>query len=88
MVLDKRLARPIILPINVSLTYKEQALYDGYSTKIRNISRRFKRYDARDMMVLMKEENGFPRWQTRAWFLNVKKRKRLLASAENKLLLP
>ncbi|AFU58868.1 hypothetical protein Ngar_c19360 [Candidatus Nitrososphaera gargensis Ga9.2] len=36
-------------------------------------------------MVLMKEENGFPRWQTRAWFLNVKKRKRLLASAENKL---
>ncbi len=84
-VLDKRLARPIILPISVSLTEKEQALHDEYSTKIRNISRRFNRYDVNEMMALMKEKDGFPRWQARAWFLNVKKRKRLLASAENKL---
>jgi superfamily II DNA or RNA helicase len=84
-VLDKRLARPIILPISVSLTEKEQALHDEYSTKIRNISRRFNRYDVNEMMALMKEKDGFPRWQARAWFLNVKKRKRLLASAEKKL---
>jgi superfamily II DNA or RNA helicase len=83
-VLDKRLARPVAIPIKVSLTEKEQALYDEYSTKIRNISRRFKRYDANGMMALM-QQGGFPRWQARAWFLNVKKRKQLLASSENKL---
>jgi superfamily II DNA or RNA helicase len=83
-VLDKRLARPIVRPIKVSLTEEEQELYDRYSTKIRNISRRFKRYDAKDMMALM-QQTGFPRWQARAWFVNVKKRKQLLASAYNKL---
>jgi superfamily II DNA or RNA helicase len=83
-VLDKRLARPIVHPIKVSLTEEEQELYDQYSTKIRNISRRFKRYDAKDMMALM-QQTGFPRWQARAWFVNVKKRKQLLASAYNKL---
>ncbi len=83
-VLDKRLARPIVRPIKVSLTEEEQELYDQYSTKIRNISRRFKRYDAKDMMALM-QQTGFPRWQARAWFVNVKKRKQLLASAYNKL---
>jgi superfamily II DNA or RNA helicase len=83
-VLDKRLAKPIVLSIKVSLTHKEQALYDEYSTKIRNISRRFKRYDAKEMMALMRE-GGFPRWQARAWFINVKKRKQLLASCRNKL---
>ena len=83
-VLDKRLARPIVRPIKVSLTEEEQELYDQYGTKIRNISRRFKRYDAKDMMALM-QQTGFPRWQARAWFVNVKKRKQLLASAYNKL---
>jgi len=83
-ILDKRLARPVAIPIRVSLTEKEQAHYDEYSTKIRNISRRFKKYDANDMMALM-QQGGFPRWQARAWFLNVKKRKQLLTSSENKL---
>jgi len=82
---DKRLARPIFLPIRVSLTKEEQVLYDSYSSKIRDISRRLKRYDAKDMMALMMLQGGFLRWQARAWFLNVKKRKRLLASSENKL---
>jgi superfamily II DNA or RNA helicase len=35
-------------------------------------------------MELVKQ-GGFPSWQAKAWFLNVRKRKRLLASAENKL---
>jgi superfamily II DNA or RNA helicase len=83
-VLDRRLARPIVFPIKVSLTGAEQKQYNEYSEKIRNISRRFKRYDAKDMMALMNRD-GFPRWQARAWFLNVKKRKQLLASSDNKL---
>jgi superfamily II DNA or RNA helicase len=82
---DRRLARPIIRSIGVRLTEKEQRLYDQYSTKIRNISKRFNRFRAEDMMELIKV-GGFPSWQAKAWFLNVKKRKQLLASSENKLL--
>ena len=84
-VIDRRLAKPVIFPVRVSLTDKEQTLYDSYSSKIRSISNRFKRYDANAMMQLMKEQ-GFPRWQARAWFLNVKKRKHLLAASQNKMM--
>ena len=83
---DGRLARPIIFPLKVTLTTKEQRAYEEYSKKIRTISARFKRYNANTMMELLKSRGGgFPRWQARAWFLNVRKRKTLLASADNKL---
>jgi superfamily II DNA or RNA helicase len=81
---DGRLARPIISPVKVNLTEQEQKTYDEYTTKIKTISARFKRYDAKAMMELAKH-GGFPSWQAKAWFLNVRKRKALLASAENKL---
>ena len=84
-VLDRRLAKPIVFPIKVTLTYEEQTLYDEYSTKIRNISRRLKTFDASKIMALMATQQGFLRWQARAWLLNVKKRKQLLASSENKM---
>jgi superfamily II DNA or RNA helicase len=83
-VADGRLARPIITPVKVNLTEQEQKTYDEYSRKIRIISARFKRYDAKAMMELAKQ-GGFPSWQAKAWFQNVRKRKGLLASAENKL---
>jgi superfamily II DNA or RNA helicase len=83
-VIDGRLARPIIKPVKVNLTEQEQKTYNEYSRKIRIISARFKRYDAKAMMELAKQ-GGFPSWQAKAWFLNVRKRKGLLASAENKL---
>jgi superfamily II DNA or RNA helicase len=83
-VADGRLARPIIIPVKVKLTEQEQKAYDEYSKKIRTISARFKRYDAQAMMELAKR-GGFPSWQAKAWFSNVRKRKGLLASAENKL---
>src|SRR5215218_3574083 len=35
---DGRLAKPIVIPIKVKLTFEEKKLYDDYSTKIRNIS--------------------------------------------------
>ena len=83
-VADGRLARPILIPVKVQLTEQEQKAYDEYSRKIRTISARFKRYDAKAMMELAKQ-GGFPSWQAKAWFSNVRKRKGLLASAENKL---
>jgi superfamily II DNA or RNA helicase len=83
---DGRLARPIIFPLKVALTAKEQRAYEEYSKKIRTISARFKRYGPNAMMELLRSGGGgFPRWQARAWFLNVRERKSLLASAENKL---
>jgi superfamily II DNA or RNA helicase len=83
---DGRLARPIIFPLKVTLTAKEQRAYEEYSKKIRTISARLKRYGPNAMMELLRSGGGgFPRWQARAWFLNVRKRKSLLASAENKL---
>jgi superfamily II DNA or RNA helicase len=36
-------------------------------------------------MMELAMQDGLPGWQAKAWFLNVRKRKRLLASAENKL---
>ena len=83
-VADGRLAKPIINPVKVNLTEQEQKTYDEHTRKIRTISARFKRYDADTMMELAKQ-GGFPSWQAKAWFLNVRKRKGLLASAENKL---
>ena len=82
---DKRLAKPIIIPVKVSLTEKEQEEYDTYSSKIKKISNRFKKYDAQSMTVLLKK-GGFVSGMAKAWFSNVRKRKLLLSCAENKLL--
>lgn len=84
-VVDKRLAKPVIIPINVSLTEKEAIEYDTYSTKIKNISNKFKRYDATSMTLLLKK-GGFASGMAKAWFSNVRKRKLLLSFNENKLL--
>ena len=82
---DKRLAKPIVIPLKVNLTEKEQKDYDTYSTKIKRISNRFKKYDAESMTLLLRK-GGFVSGMAKAWFLNVRKRKLLLSCAENKLL--
>jgi superfamily II DNA or RNA helicase len=82
---DKRLAKPIIIPLKVNLTEKEQNDYDTYSAKIKKISNRFKKYDAESMTGLLRK-GGFVSGMAKAWFLNIRKRKLLLSCAENKLL--
>src|ERR671921_1077674 len=81
---DRRLARPIIIPLKVDLTDEEQKIYDICSTKIKNISNRFKKYDAKSMSLLL-SKGGFVSGLAKAWFLNVRKRKLLLSYTENKL---
>jgi superfamily II DNA or RNA helicase len=81
---DKRLTKPVIIPMKVKFTEEEQNLHDMYSTKIKNISSRFKRYDATSMSLLLRK-GGFVGGLARAWFLNVMKRKVLLSCAENKI---
>ena len=81
---DRRLAKPVVIPIKVNLTDKELKEYDMYSTKIKNISNKFKRYDANSMTELLKK-GGFVSGMAKAWFSNIRKRKLLLSFAENKL---
>src|SRR5919112_6462577 len=81
---DRRLARPIIIPLQVELTDEEKKVYDSCSAKIKNISNRFKKYDAKSMSLLL-SKGGFVSGLAKAWFLNVRKRKLLLSCAENKL---
>src|SRR5919202_3529013 len=81
---DGRLTKPVVIPIRVNLTTNEQQLYDNHSTKIKNISTRFKRYDAGSMSLLLKK-GGFVAGMAKAWFSNVRNRKHLLSCADNKL---
>jgi superfamily II DNA or RNA helicase len=79
-------AKPIVIPLKVNLTRrKEQNDYDTYTSKIKKISNRFKKYDAESMTILLRK-GGFVSGMAKAWFLNVRKRKLLLSCAENKLL--
>jgi len=81
---DKRLAKPVVIPIKVSLTESELIEYDVYSTKIKNISNKFKRYDVSSMTSLLKK-GGFASGMAKAWFANIRKRKLLLSHADHKL---
>ena len=82
---DKRLAKPVVNPIKVKLTYKEKRIYDECSAKIRNISAYLKTSDPNSISVLLKR-GGHSAGLARAWFANVKSRKSLVNCAENKLL--
>jgi superfamily II DNA or RNA helicase len=81
---DRRLARPIIIPLKVDLTDEEQKIYDSCSTKIKNISNRFKKYDAKSMSSLL-TRGGQVEGLVKAWFVNVRKREAVLSCAANKL---
>lgn len=81
---DKRLAKPVVIPIKVSLTEREIKEYNVYSAKIKNISNRFKRYDVSSMTDLLKK-GGFASGMAKAWFANIRKRKLLLSYADDKL---
>ncbi len=81
---DKRLAKPIVIPIRVHLTSQEEQDYNLFSSKIKNISNRFKRYDAASMTDLLKK-GGFASGMAKAWFSNIRKRRMLLSCTENKL---
>jgi superfamily II DNA or RNA helicase len=81
---DRRLARPIIVPIKADLTYDEEKMYDEYSSKIRNISRYLNTSDPKSITSHLKR-GGHSARLARAWFMNVKNRKSLLNFAQNKL---
>jgi superfamily II DNA or RNA helicase len=84
---DKRLARPLVIPIKVDMTYNEQKIYDECSAKIRNISGYLNTSDPKSISSLLRRGGrGQTAGLARAWFANVKERKNLINCAKNKLM--
>jgi superfamily II DNA or RNA helicase len=81
---DGRLAKPIVIPIKVKLTFEEKKLYDDYSTKIRNISDELNVSDPQLMSSLLRKWDLSAKL-ARSWFENVRNRKNLINCAQNKL---
>src|SRR5215470_13440393 len=66
---DKRLARPVVIPIKVDLTPDEKKIYDECSAKIRNISRYLHTSDPKSITSILRKE-GHSAGLARAWFAN------------------
>ena len=81
---DKRLARPVLIPIKVDLSYNEKKVYDECSAKIRNISMYLNTSDPKSISSMLRR-GGRTAGLARAWFANVKERKNLINCAKNKL---
>ena len=84
-VMDKRLARPVVIPIKVELTPDERKIYDICSFEIRKVSRYLKSSNPSVIASILRER-GFRSRLARTWFAEVRKRKDLINCAENKLL--
>lgn len=82
---DKRLAKPVVIPTKVNLTYHEKKIYTECSSKIRNISGYLGTSDPKSITSLLKK-GGHTAGLARSWFANVKRRKDLVNCAENKLI--
>jgi len=82
---DKRLARPVVIPMKVELTPDEKKIYDECTAKIRNISRYLHTSDPKSITSILRK-GGHSAGLARAWFANVKERKNLINCATNKLL--
>jgi superfamily II DNA or RNA helicase len=81
---DGRLARPVVLPVEVDFTLEERKTYDEASGNIKEISRKLQAYDpARMTKILMR--GGARASLAKMWFAHVRKRKELLSSTRQKL---
>ena len=81
---DGRLAKPIVIPIKAKLTLEEKMLYNSYSNKIRKISNELNVSDPGSMTMILKK-GGISAKSARSWFENVRNRKNLINSAQNKI---
>ena len=81
---DGRLAKPIVIPIKAKLTFEEKILYNSDSNKIRKISNELNVSDPGSMTMILKK-GGISAKSARSWFENVRNRKNLINSAQNKI---
>jgi len=81
---DGRLAKPVVIPIRTKLTVEEKSLYNSYSNKIRKISNELNISDPQSMSMVLRK-GGISAKLARSWFENVRNRKNLINSAQNKI---
>src|SRR5919112_700912 len=81
---DGRLAKPILIPIKAKLTVEEKNLYHTYTNRIRKISNDLNISDPQSMAELLRK-GGISAKLASSWFENVRNRKNLINSAENKI---
>ncbi len=81
---DKRLAKPEILSSEVNLTSSEKIIYDQTSELIRNLSFKLNAYEPNIISKIL-FQGGIRSKYAKEWFNQVKIRKELLNSSQNKL---
>jgi superfamily II DNA or RNA helicase len=84
-VTDGRLAKPQVVSIPVNFTDTEKKIYDETTAKISYISRKLGVFDPKRISVFL-FKGGYNAKLAKSWFENVRKRKELLSSAQNKML--
>ena len=83
-VTDGRLAKPQVIPVPVSFTESEKRIYIETTKKISFLSRKLGAYDPKKISNIL-FKGGYNANLAKLWFANVRKRKDLLSSADNKL---
>ena len=84
-VTDGRLAKPQVVSVPVNFTDSEKKIYNETSTKISSLSRKLGVFDPKRISFLL-FKGGYNSKLAKLWFENVRKRKELLSSAQNKML--
>jgi superfamily II DNA or RNA helicase len=82
---DGRLAKPQVVSVPVNFTESEKKIYVETSRKISFLSRKLGVFDPKRISVFL-FKGGYNAKLAKLWFENVRKRKELLSSAQNKLL--
>jgi superfamily II DNA or RNA helicase len=85
-VTDGRLAKPQVVSVPVNFTESEKKIYVETSRKISFLSRKLGVFDPKRISAFL-FKGGYNAKLAKLWFENVRKRKELLSSAQNKLLL-
>ncbi len=85
-VTDGRLAKPQVVSVPVNFTESEKKTYVETSRKISFLSRKLGVFDPKRISAFL-FKGGYNAKLAKLWFENVRKRKELLSSAQNKLLL-
>jgi len=81
---DGRLAKPLVIPIEVKFNPDEQKVYDEHTATIKEISRKLQAYDPIRMTHIL-ARGGARGALAKIWFANVRNRKQLLSSTQLKL---
>ncbi|MGH9973597.1 MAG: DEAD/DEAH box helicase [Nitrososphaeraceae archaeon] len=84
-VTDGRLAKPQVVSIPVNFTETEKKIYEETTAKISYLSRKLGVFDPKRISIFL-FKGGYNAKLAKSWFENVRKRKELLSSAQNKML--